>query len=393
MKRCVFWTIPALSLLAAVVIVVTLAAPSAEAIPAFARKYSMSCTTCHAPVPRLKEYGDEFAGNGFVLEEKEAPRYFMETGDESLDLLRDLPLAIRLEGFLQHDSRTDRDLDFSTPYNVKLLSGGSLTKNIAYYMYFFLSERGEVVGLEDAYVMFNDLLGHDLDIYIGQFQASDPLFKREVRLTYEDYQIYKTKIGFSRIALSYDRGLMVTYGHPSGFDAVLEVVNGNGIDAADEFRVYDDDQYKNGALRLSQSINDHLRLGAIGYYGKEGDPIHNEVWMAGGDATFAWANGSVNVQYLRRNDDNPAFLLDPGDEIVTQGGLAEVVFLPHGDRSRWYCAALYNRIDSDLDVYDYDTITGHIGYLVRTNIRLTLENTYDIEDEENRLVMGVITAF
>jgi hypothetical protein len=70
-----------------------------------------------------------------------------------------------------------------------------------------------------------------------------------------------------------------------------------------------------------------------------------------------------------------------------------VVLLPHGDRSRWYCAALYNRIDSDLDVYDYDTITGHIGYLVRTNIRLTLENTYDIEDEENRLVMGVITAF
>ena len=38
----------------------------ADAIPAFARKYRMSCTTCHAPIPRLKEYGDEFAGNGFV---------------------------------------------------------------------------------------------------------------------------------------------------------------------------------------------------------------------------------------------------------------------------------------------------------------------------------------
>ena len=31
------------------------------AIPAFARKYKMSCKTCHAPIPRLKAYGDEFA--------------------------------------------------------------------------------------------------------------------------------------------------------------------------------------------------------------------------------------------------------------------------------------------------------------------------------------------
>ncbi|HWO57188.1 MAG TPA: hypothetical protein VNN55_06445 [bacterium] len=37
--------------------------------------------------------------------------------------------------------------------------------------------------------------------------------------------------------------------------------------------------------------------------------------------------------------------------------------------------------------------TGQVGCSLRTNIRLTLEKTYDIEDEENRLVMGVVTAF
>jgi len=40
---------------------------SGGAIPAFARKYNMSCATCHAPIPRLKPYGDEFAGHGFKL--------------------------------------------------------------------------------------------------------------------------------------------------------------------------------------------------------------------------------------------------------------------------------------------------------------------------------------
>ena len=34
------------------------------AIPAFARKYRFSCNTCHVAPPKLKAYGDEFAGNG-----------------------------------------------------------------------------------------------------------------------------------------------------------------------------------------------------------------------------------------------------------------------------------------------------------------------------------------
>ena len=31
----------------------------AQAIPAFARTHKLSCTTCHAPFPRLKEFGNE----------------------------------------------------------------------------------------------------------------------------------------------------------------------------------------------------------------------------------------------------------------------------------------------------------------------------------------------
>ena len=150
-----------------------------QAIPAFARKYRMTCNTCHAPVPRLKEYGDEFAGNGFVLKDQEAPRYYVETGDDDLSLIRELPFALRLEGHVQHRTETGKKADFTFPYNLKLLSGGEITDNIAYYFYFFLSERGEVAGLEDAFIMFNDVAGSALDVYVGQFQVSDPLFKRE----------------------------------------------------------------------------------------------------------------------------------------------------------------------------------------------------------------------
>src|SRR3546814_13507529 len=56
-------------------------------------------------------------------------------------------------------------------------------------------ERGEVAGLEDAYLQFNDVLGSGVDVIAGQFQVSDPLFKRELRLEYEDYMPYRVRVG------------------------------------------------------------------------------------------------------------------------------------------------------------------------------------------------------
>ncbi|MEZ5358586.1 MAG: hypothetical protein R3F48_07105 [Candidatus Zixiibacteriota bacterium] len=377
----------------------------ADAIPAFARKYNMSCTTCHAPFPRLKAYGDEFAGNGFVLADQDAPRYYVGTGDDKLSLIRDFPFAMRFEGFISHHTETDREVDLSTPYNIKLLSGGAISDNVAYYLYFFMSERGEVAGLEDAFIMFNNLFGTELDAYVGQFQISDPLFKRELRLTYDDFQIYRKKVGESNLNLTYDRGIMLTYGFESGTDIIFEVLNGAGLNHADDFRVYDTDKYKNVVGRISQDIGENLRLGVFGFYGKEGRTIEdtltgpffstNKVWMAGPDATISYKDVfELNLQYMERRDDNPMFMSTiPDEEIETRGGLIECNILPQGDRSPWYFTGLFNYVESDVDINEYRTITGHIGHVFRTNMRFIFENTYDIENEENRFMVGVITAF
>src|SRR5215210_7809181 len=37
----------------------------AQAVPAFARKYNVSCATCHAGMPRLNPFGEAFRLNGF----------------------------------------------------------------------------------------------------------------------------------------------------------------------------------------------------------------------------------------------------------------------------------------------------------------------------------------
>lgn len=373
------------------------------AVPAFARKYSMSCTTCHAPIPRLKAFGDDFAGNGFELENQEASRYTMKTGDDNLELIRTFPMAARFDGYIKYQSETNKEVDFTAPYNLKLVSGGRLAKNIAYYFYFFMSERGEVAGVEDAYIMFNNLFGQDLDVYVGQFQVSDPLFKREVRLTYEDYMIYKYNYGESGINLTYDRGVMITYGIENGPDIIVELLNGNGIGEADESHTYDDDKYKTFAGRVSYDVGEYVRVGAFGYYGKERKSVSgiaaNEVTYWGPDMTLSNGQLELNLQYMMRTDDNPNFLQQPpDDEIKINGGLAEFIYWPKGDQSKWYLVGLYNHIDLDrgglIGKYtEYQTISAHVGHVLQTNLRLVLEGTYDIEMEEGRVVLGFVSGF
>jgi len=367
-----------------------------QAIPAFARKYRMSCKTCHTPFPKLKDYGDEFAGNGFVIADKDAPRYYVDTGDDFLSLLREMPIALRLEGYLTYNNANTSQVDFTSPYLLKLLSGGELAKNFAYYFYFYVSERGEVAGIEDAFLMFNNLFSTPLDFYIGQFQVSDPLFKRELRLSLEDYQIFRTRVGQSRINLAYDRGIMLTYGLPSGTDMALEVLNGTGIGEANPFRNFDFDKYKNFVFRISQDVSNSFRVGGFGYSGKEEQQnTLNKLWMLAADATVNFEQFELNFQFVRRSDSNPNFLRFP-QEIKTSGGFAELIYLPAGDDSKWYALGLLNWIASDQKNLEYSSATLHYGRMLRRNIRLIAELNYFFEgpyEDHARLALGFVTGF
>lgn len=366
-------------------------------MPAFARKYKMSCNVCHSPFPKLKEYGEEFAGNGFVLKDKDSPRYFRDTGDDKLSLVKEIPIALRMEGHFYYNNSHSQQVDFASPYLVKLLSGGTLAKKISYYFYFFMNERGKVAGLEDAFIFFNDIFGTGLALAVGQFQVSDPLFKRELRLTFEDYMIYKGKPPFSSIDLTYDRGLMFSYGIARGPDFTFEILNGSGIEEADGLKNFDTDKYKNIFGRVSQGFGEHLRIGACGYYGNEiqyGEINRAQIW--GVDATLHFDILELNLQYIDRSDNNAQFALAPGIEENIRGGFAEVIFTPRGDKSAWYAVGLFNWIEADYPGLDYRSISGHVGYLLRRNFRLVAEINHIFkshEGEYTRAGIGLITAF
>jgi hypothetical protein len=47
-----------------------------HAIPAFARKYGMPCSSCHEAWPKLSPFGQQFKDNGYQMgNERDAPIY------------------------------------------------------------------------------------------------------------------------------------------------------------------------------------------------------------------------------------------------------------------------------------------------------------------------------
>lgn len=374
-----------------------------SAIPAFARKYQISCQVCHSPFPNLKPFGEEFAANGYRLTEYESPRYFINTGDDKLSLLRELPFAIRIDGVATYNSGKSGRFDFGAPSGVKLLSGGELSDKLSYYFYFFMSEGGSIVGVEDAFLTYNNLFGTGINVSAGQFQACDPFYKRELRLTLEDIAILRSVPGTSIVSLKYERGVFFDYEIPKlNTGIVAEILNGNGISEGGEKFLFDKDKYKNLLLYISQPLGKIFTLGLMGYLGKEVVAsslltLPSQIKMAG---PVLKANFNdhflVNAQYILRTDDR-IFDETPGiwrSAINTQGGYLEAIFAPRGDASKWYFTGLLNWVESDYDPLDYKSATLHLGHVLRRNVRLISEYTYlDGEEKYGKFSIGFVSAF
>jgi hypothetical protein len=381
---------------------------TAEAMPAFAREYGISCNVCHAAYPRLNDFGNRFAGdmNYRLANWRE---HTVETGDEMLALPRTLPLAARMQGFVQaRDAESidpvsgevaaDSSLDFQAPYLLKLLSSAPLTDNISYYFYMIFAEKGantEVI-VEDAWFSYDDLFNSGVGLQLGQFQVSDLMFPREIRMTFQDFMAYRFA------GITYDRGVL--FGRGFGpLDVSLGLVNGNGIEQnfninSPGFRrpdkLFDNDTSKSVFGRVGSDIGG----ASIGLFGLSGEqrnatgPAGTETGDRDTDKIVIGVDASGRIgdgwywfgQVLWNRWDG---FLDPAVEYDWTAGFAGVDYV-YSDR--WVFSALVNLSDAgDLDntdtIYEginMQTLTFAASYFFMRNVKGVIELNVDFLDDE-----------
>lgn len=137
---------------------------SSFALPAFARKYDLSCTSCHTKPPRLNSFGEAFHMAGYQIpmtregenrEKRRIGRVFSETNLLNI-------FSVKTEGDLARYSSGGTSREFSLPFpqNIGIYLAGTITDAISYF-FEFEHERQDDSGNtnfglgKEAFVMIN----------------------------------------------------------------------------------------------------------------------------------------------------------------------------------------------------------------------------------------------
>lgn len=195
--------------------------PSAWAIPAFARKYHTSCSTCHSNWPELNDFGLAFKINGFKFPKddedflKEPPLMLgAEAQKEAFPHsiwpgeLPILPISFRYSGDLTVNSPQPPAVaaavgyvpqsDLFQPNTLTFIAASSLGPSLEFWIDDDLAAGGSGAagGLGDAYIKANNFLGYylhvpknDLNVRYGQFELDLP-FTQARTINLSPYAIY-----------------------------------------------------------------------------------------------------------------------------------------------------------------------------------------------------------
>jgi len=163
----------------------------ASAVPAFARKYQMSCNVCHTRQPRLNPYGQRFMENGYQLpgtsDGGRKEKYLLggETNGVTLDDISNF-MAVRLRADVQQGMLRSRkgaptaqnvseDADIVFPRTINVFFAGTAAKNVSFLfeMEYDTQEAGAALAFERSMLMFDNLIGENNGtLKIGNFDPA-----------------------------------------------------------------------------------------------------------------------------------------------------------------------------------------------------------------------------
>jgi len=153
-------------------------------IPAFARMFRTTCSTCHTAAPKLNVMGEAFRLNGYrmpasgLLIRRDDP---LPLGDDAWkdewprsiwpgEIPGQIPLALRLQTDAQITTQSDGDhvATYAMPHEIYLLAGGSLGGSVSTFLEMIWSPD-EGLEVAQAKVLFQDLIGEGgLNLWLGQ---------------------------------------------------------------------------------------------------------------------------------------------------------------------------------------------------------------------------------
>ena len=390
---------------------------TAEAIPAFARKYGTACTTCHVGGPRkLNAFGESFKLNGYRMprptETDQRRHEEIQLGAPARKQLfpntvwpGELPQAVGISFLGQHRFSVDLERNagqsrFKSPSIFAMVLGGTLGDGFGFFGEYVLFVNGNS-GLGHLLIAITDpfekiLPRGALSFRVGRFAPAIEPYPDNNRRTISHNSVSDYRVVPGGFRLRDRQAGIEAYGRPTGRILwTTGIVNGeNPLDDATNHKdLYAALEFKLGgspyldpspASPGSPSWHDNsLTLGLGGWFGRhqiqptDGTPFANKFGRLVGKLRFKLFDLDTQAAIAWGRDKNPTGAGTSVDSLAWTVQSDYVVY-------PWLQFVLrYDELHVDAQETSR-VITPHVSLFARMNVWLRLETAIDIGRNTDR---------
>lgn len=278
-----------------------LTATDANAIPAFARKYSMPCSACHTAWPTLNKQGRRFKENGYKFSRSETPQSVFS---DFMQFDKSFPVAAVIKS-RPYDKKGSGDKKIRALHEVEVLAGGPLHKYVSGFIELEAEDEDNFAVSASGWVTLHPHKAFNVQFAYADIFNADPLstLSGTRRLTRNRNAVIDQKFGGAdnNGRLRDPRQSIAIYGRP--IDQVFYSVGYSGV-AKDSEGV----NASNYHARLAVDVLPELTVGAFGLWGKcessaPNCAINRDFQRYGFDAQAEVKNVVLRGAYFNTKDD------------------------------------------------------------------------------------------
>jgi hypothetical protein len=373
------------------------AATSAQAIPAFARKYSTNCTACHTSFPALNSRGRQFKEAGYRFPKLKGEK----TISDFLHWDKYLPVSAMVKA-RPYDKKDSGDEKTRAIHEVEILVGGVFYKNVSGFFELEAEDedtnaRGFEVGIPHATLTYSHSKALNASVSWAQLLADDPYdtYSDGRRLTRGHFSVIDQKFGNADAGgnLRDSRQTVSIHGRP--VDPLYYSIGISGV--AD-----DSEGVNPGTVhgRLAWDITPDVMVGLLAVdgtceAGASGCAVDRDYTRFGIDAQADIGNFRVQGVYMKAEDDNAtSTATDENDAWYVQG---QYTMMDKG-RPTFVPLVRFDNYEKNDGQDEYREFTLNLGYYFTQNIKGYLEywDRYDTPTgvaEDDRVTVQFDAAF
>lgn len=379
--------------------VFTFISTSAEAIPAFARKYDSKCSSCHTAFPQLNTAGRKFKEAGYAFPKIKGE----ESVSENLTWDKVVPISILIKS-RPYDKKDNGEKKLRAIHEVEIFAAGRLSDKVSGFIELeaedeITNDVGFDIGVAHGWLTYSHHAALNVQAAWAPLLSMDPYdtYASGRRLTRGTQSVVDLDFGGADGGkLSSARQTVSISGRPVSNLFYSAGVSGLAGDAEGEgFATY--------FGRLAFDITPSIMVGALAVSGTCDAAIGTTVCTTNDrDYTRFGLDAQVDVEGLRlmgafvtATDDNAAATAEEDNEAWYLQGQYVLK-----DNSRPTAMALLRLDDYERDngIENYSAATVNIGYYFTENIKGYVEyfDLYDAPtaaDEFNRVTFQAEAAF